>query len=115
MSKKSLQKKKIQPQLKLDSCPPQNNWSKHPNGYTKINHSTYQCNLCAKQYSKANAIQQHCKQHFPPQYHCKICGDEWYIKTGYLGHFLVECNLCHKMIKKTSQSGHMRSCPMLKT
>ena len=56
------------------------------------------CLLCDKK-GKYGAIQQHCKQHFPEEYHCAECSDSWHLKTQWQEHFLYECRACRTTIK----------------
>jgi hypothetical protein len=57
------------------------------------------CTLCDRIDKGAHAIQQHCKQHFLPEYHCNDCGDSWHLKTQWQQHFSYECPVCSKTIK----------------
>ena len=56
------------------------------------------CLLCDKR-GKYTTIQQHCKQHFLPEYSCNDCGDSWHIKTQWQEHFTYKCPLCKTTIK----------------
>ena len=56
------------------------------------------CLLCDKR-GKYTTIQQHCKQHFLPEYSCNGCGDSWHIKTQWQEHFTYKCPQCKTTIK----------------
>jgi len=67
------------------------------------------CLLCNKT-GKYGAIQQHCKQHFLPEYQCLDCGDSWHIKGQWQQHFLLKCPDCDHIAKgETNLKTHMKN------
>ena len=80
-----------------------NTWKRCPDDPKK-----FECLLCNK-VGKYGTIQQHCKQHFIPEYHCEECGDSWHIKTQWSEHFLYKCPQCQETIKgKQNLKTHMK-------
>ena len=95
----------VQPQLAHCDRPFQ--WSGV--AYEKNVFGQFSCNYCSATYDKAGAAQQHCRQHFPPEYQCADCGDCFYIKGSWTNHFLRECDLCGKTLKGNLAS-HRAKC-----
>ena len=62
-----------------------------------------------KIYPTIQAVQQHARKHYPPEYSCGDCGGEWYLKTEYNYHFLIPCPHCDKLFMKTSLSAHIKA------
>jgi len=70
--------------------------------------NTATCLLCNKT-GKYNTIQQHCKQHFLPEYQCLDCGDAWHIKGQWQQHFLLQCPHCPHVSKgETNLKTHIK-------
>ncbi len=74
------------------------NWKGNVWEYVDRESRIARCLLCNKE-GKYGTIQQHCKQHFLPEYHCCACGDSWHLKTQWQEHFHYKCNVCSKTIK----------------
>lgn len=95
----------VQPQLPYWERPFQ--W--HGVAYEENIFGQYSCTYCSATYDKAGAAQQHCRQHFPPEYQCGDCGDCFYLKGSWTNHFLRECDLCGKNLKGNLTS-HRAKC-----
>ena len=59
----------------------------------------WDCMLCDTHTKGQNSIQQHCRKHFPTEYACAGCGDNFHLLTEYQQHFLYECADCGKTLK----------------
>jgi hypothetical protein len=108
--KRTSMKTPVQPQLSHCERPFQ--WTGV--AYEKNVFGQYRCTYCSATYDKSQAIQQHCRQHFPPEYQCTDCGDCFYLKGSWTNHFLRECDLCGKTLKGNLAS-HRVKCKAGKT
>jgi hypothetical protein len=95
------QKDPISPQLPA-SFKPVGSWLDQ--AYEKRDgEGVWACNYCPpadrQTRSAQNTMQQHCRQHFPPEYCCDDCGDKFYLKGSWEDHFLRECPDCKKKLK----------------
>ena len=100
----------VQPQF--SHCDRPFRW--HGVAYEKNVFGQYSCTYCWATYDTAGAAQQHCRQHFPPEYQCGDCGDCFYLKGSWTNHFLRECDLCGKTLKGNLAS-HRAKCKAGKT
>jgi len=58
----------------------------------------FRCIHCDLVKDTKSKIQQHCKNHYEPEYKCDICQSAWNIKSGYLNHFKFQCLECKAII-----------------
>ena len=96
----------VQPQLNKRPKKWDNKRRKNNGGFSCIH---AECADYTKVYPTIQAVQQHARKHYPPEYSCRDCGGEWYLKTEYNYHFLIPCPHCDKLFMKTSLSAHIKS------
>lgn len=97
--------KKIEPQFPASKRPVGNSWE--GNAYFAKDEG-YKCKFCEVEKSKKNAMQQHCRSHFPPEYQCSRCDDMFILETDLKQHYLVKCDVCSKEMKQGSLSNHKK-------
>ena len=103
------QKRKKKKSLPLPQIPEHIHDKKWKNNVYSKEGSVTRCLLCNKTGSYG-VIQQHCKQHFLPEYRCLDCGDEWHIKGQWQQHFLLQCPHCPHVAKgETNLKTHIKN------
>ena len=96
----------VQPQLNKRPKKWDNKRRKNNGGFSCIH---AECADYTKVYPTIQAVQQHARKHYPPEYSCRDCGGEWYLKTEYNYHFMIPCPHCDELFMKTSLSAHIKS------
>lgn len=85
--------------------------------------SGFKCLLCGEKKEKYNTLQQHCKKHFPPTFHCLDCGDSFHLRTEYNNHFddfklnralsnkekTISCEFCCCSVQQKGLKVHYKS------
>ncbi len=83
--------------------------------------SGFKCLLCNFPGKTSGLVQQHCKKHYPPTYHCTDCGDSFHLKTEYTQHFddyfskeKRTCEYCGSSVQERGLSAHYKSTKCIK-
>ena len=94
-------------QFQMSSEPRPKVWQ--GNAYV-VHEEGFRCVHCSLVKDSKSKIQQHCKNHYEPEYKCEVCQSSWNLKSGYMNHFKFQCLYCKGIIRgKSGCLNHVKS------